>query len=92
MNDSAIHHDIERHRFETEVDGHAGYVEYALDDGVLSINHTIVPKAIGGRGIAARLVQAVVDFAQARGLKIDPRCAYAEAWMRRHHGYGELEI
>jgi predicted GNAT family acetyltransferase len=43
-----------------------------------------VPEAIGGRGIAGKLVQAAVDFAQAQGLKIDPQCAYAEAWMRRH--------
>ena len=92
MNDAAIHHDVERHRFETEVDGHAARLEYRLKGDVLVITHTEVPKAIGGRGIAARLVQATVDFAQARGLKIDPQCTYAEAWMRRHPKYGELEI
>ena len=90
MNGTAIHHDVERHRFETEVDGHVGYVEYALGGGVMSINHTIVPGAIGGRGIAAKLVQAAVDFAQAEGLKIDPQCSYAEAWMRRHPQYDDL--
>jgi predicted GNAT family acetyltransferase len=84
MNDIAIRHDAARRRFETEVEGHVGYVEYSLDGAVMVIAHTIVPPAIGGRGIAAQLVQAAVDFAQAQGLEIDPQCAYAEAWMRRH--------
>ena len=92
MNDIAIRHDAQQQRFDTEADGHAAHLEYRRHGDVLTITHTEVPEAIGGRGIAARLVQAVVDFAQARGLKIDPRCAYAEAWMRRHPGYGELEI
>jgi predicted GNAT family acetyltransferase len=90
LNGIAIRHDMQRHRFETEVDGHVGYVEYFLDDGVLAIIHTIVPPAIGGRGIAGQLVQAAVDFAQARELKVDPQCSYAEAWMRRHPQYASL--
>lgn len=92
MNDIAVSHDAARHRFETEVDGHVGYVEYSLGGGVMSINHTIVPPAIGGRGIAARLVRAAVDFAQAEGLKVDPQCSYAEAWMRRHPEYAGLRV
>lgn len=90
MNDTAIRHDAARHRFETEVDGHVGYVEYALEGGVMSIDHTIVPEAIGGRGIAGKLVQAAVEHARAKGLKIAPRCSYAAAWMERHPQYADL--
>ena len=92
MNGSPIRHAVERHRFETEVDGHVGYVEYALAGGVMSINHTIVPDAIGGRGIAGKLVQASVDFARDQGLKIAPRCSYAAAWMDRHPEYAGLRV
>ena len=90
MNGIAIRHDAQRQRFETEVEGHAARLEYHLKGDVLVIVHTGVPEAIGGRGIAGKLVQAAVDFAQAHGLKIDPRCAYAEAWMRRHPQYDDL--
>ena len=90
MNGIAIRHDEERQRFEAEVEGHAARLEYRLEGEVLAITHTEVPEAIGGRGIAAQLVQAAVDFAQAQGLKIAPRCAYAEAWMRRHPQYAQL--
>jgi predicted GNAT family acetyltransferase len=81
---SAIHHDAEAHRFNTEVDGHAAHVEYELHGGTLAITHTIVPPAIGGRGIAGQLVQAAMAFALAGGLRVDPQCSYADAWMRRH--------
>ena len=46
--------------------------------------HTEVPPALEGRGIAARLVQAALDYAQAEGLKVLPRCSYVRAYMRRH--------
>ncbi len=77
-------------RFVTEVDGHAGYVEYERHGGTMVITHTIVPPAIGGRGIAAALVQAAVEHARGAGLKVDPRCSYADAWMRRHPQYQDL--
>lgn len=87
MNDIAIRHDASRHRFETDVDGHVGFVEYSIAGDVMAINHTIVPEAIGGRGIAGKLVQSAVEFARAQGLQVEPRCEYAKAWMQRHPEY-----
>lgn len=86
----AIQHDPAAQRFLAEVDGHVGYVEYERREGVMVITHTIVPPPIGGRGIAAALVQAAVEHARAESLKVDPRCSYAEAWMRRHPRYDGL--
>ncbi|HWS77027.1 MAG TPA: GNAT family N-acetyltransferase [Thermomonas sp.] len=85
-----IRHDAASHRFLTEVDGHTGHVEYEERDGVMAITHTIVPPAIGGRGIAAQLMQAAMEFARGAGLKVDPQCSYADAWMRRHPGFAPL--
>lgn len=90
MNEAAIRHSRMRNRFETEVEGQVGYVEYVLDGGTMALVHTIVPDGIAGRGIAGRLVQAAVDHARAAGLKIAPRCSYAAAWMERHPEYADL--
>lgn len=87
-----IRHDPAAHRFLIEVDGYLGYVEYERCDGAMIIAHTIVPPAIGGRGIAAALVKAAVEYARDAGLKVDPRCSYAEAWMRRHPDYGDMRV
>ena len=86
-----IAHRSERRRFVTEVDGHEAYVEYEIEGGAMIITHTIVPAAIGGRGIAARLVRAAVEHARQEGLKVVPACSYAAAWFAKHPEYADLE-
>jgi predicted GNAT family acetyltransferase len=88
----AIQHDPAHQRFTTEVDGHLARVDYAFDPAgaVMAITHTIVPAEIGGRGIAAALVQAALEHARAQGWKVDPQCSYADVWMRRHPEFDAL--
>jgi predicted GNAT family acetyltransferase len=85
-----IAHDPTQRRFTMQVEGQTGYLEYERAGDRMIITHTIVPPAIGGRGIAAALVQAAVGHARQAGLKVDPRCSYADAWMRRHPGDANL--
>ena len=83
-------HDREARRFASTLEGVQAHLEYVLGDGVVSIVHTIVPPAIGGRGIAGALVEAAVEFARDNGWKVDPACSYARDWMRRHPQYADL--
>ena len=87
---SDIQHQAASRRFTTQADGHEAYVEYEQGDGVMTITHTIVPAAIGGRGIAGQLVQAAMDHARAEGLKVMPACSYAEGWLSKHPQYADL--
>ena len=91
MTDGGIRHDLQAHRFAITIDSVEGHLDYELDDGgAMRITHTIVPPAIGGRGVAGLLVRAALDHARNAGLKVVPRCSYADAWMRRHPAYGDL--
>ena len=85
-----IRHDAAHHRFVTEVDGHTAYVEYEPGDSAIAITHTIVPQEIGGRGIAGQLVRAAALHARNEGLRVDPICSYADAWMRKHPEFDAL--
>ena len=85
-----IRHDTAAQRFVTVVDEVQAHLDYKLAGGVLAITHTIVPPAIGGRGIAGRLVEAALAHAREAGLKVDPQCSYAGAWMRRHPEFDGL--
>jgi predicted GNAT family acetyltransferase len=87
-----ILHDSAQGRFSTTVDGHTGYVEYVVREGVMDILHTIVPKEIGGRGIAGRLVEAALEYARAADLKVRATCEYAAAWMTRHPEYAGFRV
>jgi predicted GNAT family acetyltransferase len=85
-----IRHDSSAHRFAVVVEGFDAFVDYTREGNVLAINHTLVPPEIGGRGVAAQLMQATLEFARTEGLKVDPRCSYAEAYLRRHPQYADL--
>ena len=55
--DYEIIHQPEQHLFKTEVDGRTAFVQYRLLGDSLDIIHTIVPRPLEGRGIAAALVK-----------------------------------
>lgn len=87
-----ITHNLQTHRFETVEDGITGYVEYEPYSGGIDITHTIVPKAIGGRGIAADLVKEALEYAGVNGLKVIPTCSYVRVYLERYKDqYGHLE-
>ena len=85
-----VSHDSGSRRFTADIDGHRGYVEYQRDGDTLALTHTIVPTAIGGRGVAAELVRAALEHARAEGLKVRPDCSYVESYLRRHDEYADL--
>lgn len=53
-------------------------------------DHTLVPPEIGGQGVAAALVDALVADAKSEGFTIVPQCSYVEAQFRRHPEWAEL--
>lgn len=58
--------------------------------GVRIAAHTLVPPVIGGRGVAMRLVEAMIADAQAQGFRIDPQCSYVDVAFRRHPEWADL--
>ena len=82
--DVPVTHDRSASRFEAVVEGQRCVCQYRVYGKVLMLTHTGVPQALRGRGIAAQLVQAALDHARERGLKVRPDCSYAEAYMQRH--------
>lgn len=80
-------------RYVAELAGseHTGHLDWeARGDDVRVATHTIVPPPIGGRGVAAKLVEALVADARAQHFRIDPRCSYVEALFRRNADWADL--
>ena len=67
-----------------------GRLTYKKRGDFFIADHTLVPPAIGGRGIAARLVEALIEDARKEGFKIVPQCSYIDAAFRRHPEWSEL--
>jgi predicted GNAT family acetyltransferase len=79
-------------RFETTVDGVLCVLDYRLDGKVMTISHTGVPDAVGGRGIAAALTQTAFETARRERWQVLPDCSYAIAWVKKHPEYRDLVI
>ena len=79
-----VRHNAALSRFEATVDGLLCVASYHLVDGVMRIHHTAVPRALTGRGIAARLVEAAIGYAAANHLEVEPWCSYVRTYMKRH--------
>lgn len=50
----------------------------------LIIDHTGVPKELGGKGVGKALVEHMVMDVRARGLKIVPLCPFTRATLEKH--------
>jgi hypothetical protein len=81
---SSVSHDPGARRFSIEVDGNHAELDYTLGNGVMTITHTRVPPAIGGRGVAAQLMEAALAAARAAGWSVNPACSYAKAYLEKH--------
>ena len=67
-----------------------GRLTWALRGGARVAEHTLVPPAIGNRGVAARLVEAMVADAREQGFKIVPACSYVAVAFQRHPEWADL--
>jgi len=79
-----VTHNPDASRFEAEIDGRLAVCAYRLNDGVLALTHTEVPRAAQGRGVAAALVDAALAWARQQGWRVRPVCSYVAVHMRRH--------
>ena len=67
-----------------------GRLTYVRRGDVLTAEHTLVPPEIGGRGIAGKLVEALMADARMHGWKIVPECSYVAAAFKRHPEWADL--
>jgi len=89
MSDAVIHNRA-KSSFELTIAGHMAEATYVDRGEVWVMNHTFVPDALRGQGIAGRLVDAAFAAAREAGVKIDPQCSYVATYMDRHPETAEL--
>lgn len=78
-------------RFELPTGAGPAYSEYMLEEGVLIVRHTEVPRELEGQGIGSDLARGILEEARARGLKVEARCPFVRAYMKRHPEFDDLK-
>ncbi|HWA23447.1 MAG TPA: GNAT family N-acetyltransferase [Caulobacterales bacterium] len=70
--------------FVTLPDGLEAEMTFRRDEGVMIIDHTGVPAAHEGHGVAFSLLTRAIADARAQNFKIRPRCSYVVAQFAHH--------
>ncbi len=78
--------------YRAHVDGsrHMGRLTWVKRGRARVAEHTIVPPEIGGRGIAGKLVEALIADARAGNFKVTPECSYVAAAFAKHPEWADL--
>ena len=79
--------------YHAHVAGHEeiGRLTWVEQDGVRAAEHTLVPTEIGGRGVAGKLVEALIADAREQGFKVKPVCSYVAAAFEKHPEWADLK-
>lgn len=85
-----VTHNLRASRFEVELPGDPAVLIYMLTPELLVLMHTEVPPEFEGRGIAALMTKAALEFARDSGLKVRSFCSYTTRYIERHKEYQEL--
>lgn len=72
-------------RYVVRIDGYEAEMTFSkAGTSRIIIDHTGVPRELGGRGVGQALVLRAVEDARADGIKIIPLCPYAKAQIEKH--------
>lgn len=80
-------------RYVAELPGHAQPAELTYQrvrSDLIIADHTLVPPAARGSGIAFQLVERLIADARAGGYRIVPRCSYVAAQFARHPDWADV--
>jgi len=73
-----------------EGSGSVGRLTWTQANGIRVAQSTLVPTEIGRRGVAARLVEALMDDARKQGFRVEPACSYVAAKFDKHPDWEDL--
>jgi predicted GNAT family acetyltransferase len=81
-----VEHHPDRHRFiiqlAPDIEAFIDYEERA--DGVLDLQHTMVPVEWRRHGIGAELVKQTMEIARREGFRVIPSCPYIVSWLEKN--------
>jgi len=83
-------HEKESERFVINLEGNEVYVEYTMTGNEINLHHTFTDPALRGKGLAAQVVRAALEFAKENNLKVIPTCSYVQAFIAKNKEYQKL--
>lgn len=87
----AVRDNPARRRYEAYVGSAlAGHADYHSRPGLVTVLHTEVDPAFGGRGVGSALVRGMLDDIRSRDARVLPVCPFVRAFLQRHSEYADV--
>jgi predicted GNAT family acetyltransferase len=86
MKNYVLKDNVQRQRYEFEVDGPRPLIDYMKNPskGVIYLTHTEVPGSLQGQGVGKELVRQILADVERQGLTVVPSCPFVASYMKRH--------
>ena len=82
-------HNPAKNNYEYHIDEHVAYITYDDQNGNMHLTHTVVPKELGGQGIAKKLLIDVLNAFKEQGKKCVAECSYVVAFEEKNPDYAD---
>ncbi len=80
-----VQHDRAGQRFTADTPGGPAELRYSFfADTVVNIEHTEVPRAARGLGVADALIRAALAWAREQSYAVMATCPFAQRWLAAH--------
>ena len=90
-NEVVVRDSPEQNRYEAFVGGAlAGFAEYHVQPGLITVLHTETDPAFEGRGVGSELVREMLEDIRRRDARVLPVCPFVRAFLERHREYADL--
>lgn len=83
-------HEKEKERFVIYSEDKEAFVEYNTGEGKINLFHTYTDPDLRGKGLAAQVVRAALEFARENKFKVIPTCSYVRVFIKKNDEYEEL--
>ena len=85
-----ISKNLERRRYETEVNGYTAFIDYIKAKNAIYLTHTEVPPQLGGQGVGKALVKQVLQQLKDEHQKVAPLCPFVAAYIKENREWVPL--
>ena len=80
-----VEHQEPESRFVVRIGGDEAELAYNRPGpGLIDIQHTFVPSAARGQGVAESLATAAFEYAREQNLRVIPSCPFVRGWLEHH--------
>jgi len=87
----SIKHNSQFQKFYINVNGREAFLKYEkTGEDVLEFKMLFVPKNLRGVGIAEKVLQRAIGYAEKNNLKVKTTCNYINSFLKEHPEYKEI--